>query len=160
MQAMAFSFFALFAPHPAEPVPGDWIELKAGRAFTMKAPPGTKYQPGRGFDSFVGSFVHDNSQIHFGYGIYSDDLERFRGGKDIIFTDVKIDGKKSVVVTAQPNKPGCRTEVAAHVETKRIHRLSFWTPAYPKSLTLYGCANSEADVQTMKSMYRSIHFID
>ena len=160
MQAIAFAFLTFFASHPAEPVPRNWIELKAGQAFTIKAPPGTKFQPEQGIDSFVGSFVGRGFKIHFDYGIYSNDLEGMRGKKGIAFTDTQIDEKKGVIVIARPNTPGCRTEVASHIKTAHVKRFSFLGRGYPKSLTIYGCANIEDNVQIMKSMYRSIHFID
>src|SRR5205807_170036 len=107
MQAIAFAFLALFTSHPAEPVPSDWVELKAGQAFTIKAPPGTKFHAERGIDSFVGSFVNHRFRIRFDYGIYSNDLEGKRGKKGTTFIDTEIEGKKSVIITAPPNAPDC-----------------------------------------------------
>ena len=53
--------------------PSDWHPVDVG-PFSVLLPPGWRYEPGQGIDSFVGAFVGEGVNVGFDYGIYSNSL--------------------------------------------------------------------------------------
>lgn len=82
---------------PAAPlaVPDDWQTIKAGNAFTFKAPPDLQEKKVQGIDSFVREYVSKDMTLSFDYGWYSDPMNR-EGYKR---SETIIDGRKAYIAT-------------------------------------------------------------
>lgn len=76
---------------PAPPIPADWQTVRAGSAFTFRAPPDLKEVPVMGFDSFVGQYENDAFDVSFDYGRYSNPLT----DADLVGKEVTVDGRKA-----------------------------------------------------------------
>lgn len=124
---------------PESPVvPDDWQTIKAGDAFTFKAPPDLRPNPVQGIDSFVGKYTSPGMTLSFDYGWYSDPMNR----EGFERSSTMIDGKRAYF--ARKN--------------------SFLGVHFPKiegdtKLTMYVELHG-ADADTVETIFRTIHFPD
>jgi hypothetical protein len=82
-------------PAPAPSVPPEWQTVRAGTAFTFKAPPDLEPAPVQGIDSFVGKYESPTLEVTFDYGRYSDPMN----GEGYRSRGVTVDGKSARLVS-------------------------------------------------------------
>ena len=137
----------------AKCTPQDWVEVRAGHAFTMKAPRGTVFRKERGEDSFVSGFDGPGFKMTFDFGIYSNPLcegDRCAGEHTV------IDGNEALIVsgTTRDGDFGCtKFVVAAHIKTRAIG-----FGGRPNSLMISACVSDKGKIPVVEQMFRSIHF--
>jgi hypothetical protein len=140
-------------------VPAGWTELRARNDFTLYAPAGTTFQQGQGGDPFVGKFDGANFYMRFDYGGHSnpstaevDDqnhhIEHFGvGGQLVLFVLGPSTGQEDCSLGK---------EVAA-MSMRGVGR----TPAgLPNFLTIFACMDSSSQTGTVRSMVRTIRFLN
>jgi hypothetical protein len=76
-------------------VPRDWQTIRAGTAFSFKAPPDLKSVPVQGVDSFVGSYASPTLEVMFDYGWYSNSMN----DPGHTSRPVEIDGKQARLIS-------------------------------------------------------------
>ena len=86
-------------------VPENWVELTAGEVLTLQAPPGSRFVPGRGTDSFIGRVEGPGFRLEMDYGVYSDPLTSGGSFVTVDSADTRIDGKAARTVFATSRDP-------------------------------------------------------
>jgi hypothetical protein len=137
----------------AQPDESNWITLRAGNAFTLRAPPSTTFKPEQGIDSFVGAFENPKFEIEFDYGAYSDTLERFRNEPAVHSEQIVIDGRKALFVSGPDKDGGCALFTAAYVSV--AGQAGHWPNT---ALEIGGCAGSPETVETLRAIFQTIKF--
>ncbi len=135
-------------------VPAEWVEVDAGSAFSLTAPPGTRFSPGDGKDSFIGSFEAAGLRLSFDYGLYSNPLVSDGSGKNYTARNVDIDGKKAKIVT----------NYIPHRSTKRPYFIGVYFQDVGKSsigtikLTVHTSVERKEDYDIVEKIFGTIRF--
>jgi hypothetical protein len=135
----------------------NWVLLNAENAFTLRAPPETKFKQQQAIDSVASSFENPKFEINFDYGHYSNTLGGMKSDPSYKVEDILIDGRKGVLVTGAGKAHwGCKDLVtAAYVVVAR--KSGDWGDT---RLEIDGCAKSPEDISTLQEIFRTIVFAD
>lgn len=136
--------------HDSSDVPEDWQTIKAGDAFTFKAPRDVQPEPVQGIDSFVGKYTNTEMILTFDYGRYSDSDPMDRESNERSAT--MIDGKKAYIARERygiPSKGKGGKAIGVH----------FPSVDGDTKLTMYAKLRG-ADPKTVEKIFRSIDFLE
>jgi hypothetical protein len=135
--------------------PTDWVQLHAGKAFSLRAPPGTVAVPVQGIDSFVGAIQSSTLDIGFDYGRWSNTLDGFEGDARFVTQVETVDGRPARIISGSglgDETWGCAGYLTAiYVVDRREH-------GTPIALTMYVCAKDAKDAEVAKEIVRTIRF--
>ena len=146
---------------PQEPVliiPDGWKELRAGNKFSLYAPPGTTFRPERGIDSFVGGFDGPNFKITFDYGAYSNQLDDEVADASYRVEHFGAGGQLALfVIGPSKGQDGCANdkEVAA-MFVRGVGKNTIGS----NLLMILACMDSEKQTGTVRSIFRTIRFLN
>jgi hypothetical protein len=129
---------------------GKWISLSADKAFSLRAPAGSSYQPLQGIDSFVGKFSGPGYELEFDYGIYSNSLGELRADPKFETENTRIDGHDAFIVsgpTSSKHDWNCSGYLVG----------VYVTLPQANALEMHGCTDKEK-VDTVKTIFRSLKF--
>ena len=136
----------------AADVPGDWVEVKAGPMFTVKAPPGTTFERTRIGDAFSGTFHGAGFDLVVEFGYNRDELKTPDGAKDTSVQKVVIDEKPGSIATASISNPAHPYYVGLHVPAVETDLLG------PLSLVVNGQVVKAEDRATVEQIYQTVKF--
>ncbi len=114
------------------------------------APAGTEFTPGKGTDSFIGSFF----KLSFDYGAYSNSLSDLSGDAEYKTHSVLIDGKAANIVTAY----------APRFSTDRPYFIGVHFPEIRKTvvgstrLTVFGLLETADSYAVIEKIFSTIQF--
>jgi len=159
---IALGFLGAACSRPQVPVmdvPAGWIELRAHNDFTLYAPPGTIFHDGQGAGSFVGRFDGANFFMTFDYGgqpISSiaelDDqnhhIEHFGVGGQLV--QLAIDPSQGQQDCAQGKE----------VATVSMRGTGRNQTGQPNLLTILACMDNSSQTGTVRSIVRTIRFLN
>ena len=155
VRAMVLALVLVVPAAADEVVPtADWHLLSAGREFTLRAPPGTKFQPLQGEDSFVGEFVHPKFRIGFDYGRWSNNL----AGMDpprYTAERIVVDGRAGVIKWGQGEGDlswGCAGQLVA-LYVPQVRR------GGDDKLEMDGCTADAAQVPVLIAVFKSVRLL-
>lgn len=133
----------------------NWVTLSVGKAFTLRAPPGTKFKPAKGIDSSGGKFVAPQFEIGFDYGPYSNDLSELRASPQFSIDHASVDGRQAIIVTGLGgNDFDCKDILTAMylVVSRNIGR------GTDTRLEISGCTKNPEAIKTLHAIFRSLKF--
>lgn len=133
---------------------GQWIELSIGHAFVMQAPPGSRFVPAAGTDSFVGEIRGPGFTLQMDFGRYSNPLSNSGSMRQAQSVETRIDGRAARIVRgilATPEASG-RYFTGLHVPEVAS------TAIGPVKLTLSGAVRRERTHAVLLRMFATIRF--
>jgi hypothetical protein len=143
----------LFGGYASQSAAQDWLRRDLG-PFSFEAPSTLTGGPGRGVDSYVGSYGGEHFGLWFDYGAHSGhrftpaDAQDARFIKPAKIERTKIDGRDAWVMTGQHDGSNkCDLEVALVVEQVE--------PG--KNLAMMSCGDNES-AAAVRAIYLSIRF--
>lgn len=136
----------------AAEVPGDWVEVKAGPMFTVKAPPGTTFERTRIGDAFSGTFHGTGFDLVVEFGYHRDELKTPDGAKNTAVKKAVIDEKPGSIATASMPDPAHPYYVGLHVPAVENDLLG------PLSLVVNGQVARPEDRVTVEQIYQTVKF--
>jgi hypothetical protein len=80
-------------------MPRDWIEVSVDKVLTLRAPPGTAFQPQSGIDSFTGTLRGPDFTLDLDYGPFAALSADQSGIADYAVQDTLLDGKQAKIVS-------------------------------------------------------------
>jgi hypothetical protein len=144
----------------------NWIELKAGNAFTFRAPPRTTSVPVQGIDSFVGMYVNppfkvgfpfgSDFWIGFDYGIWSNNLHGLRDDPRFAEEVIEVDGRDAVMVTG-PGGGDSTWGCSGHLTAIYVVVSRSWRNP-PVALQMHGCAGVPEAVPILHQIFKTVRF--
>lgn len=141
-------------PSPEATVPTDWVKVSVSDRFHLKAPPGTKFEPKKGIDSYLGLISAPRFTLEFDYGAYSDPLDpgphfgRYRS------RETRIDGKSAKIVTAYGPNISKQRPYFIGVHFPNIGE----SPVGSRRLTMFGWFEDPGGYGTAETVFRTIEF--
>ena len=139
----------LFTAAAAE---ADQITVAVGKVLTLRAPPGTTFQPGVG-DSAAGLLAGAGFRLSFDLGLYSDPLVRPDFGPLLRAEDVTIDGRAGRLFLWSAPPGALPIRVGLHVPTVAQSGIG------PLRLTIVGLVADDATAERVTAMFRTIRFL-
>jgi hypothetical protein len=141
---------------PVNTIPANWIAITAGKAFSLRAPPGTRFRPEQGIDSFVSGFDGPGFTMTFDYGVYSNPLEDLKADPQFTTEQAGIDGRLALIVEGPGhNQFGCKQWLVA-LHTMRTSAGMF---DRENTLTMGACVKDAAAAPQIKAIFRTIRFL-
>ena len=153
---LAFASAAFGAdPQALGSAPPDWTRLYAKDAFSLLAPPGTRFVPLQGINSFVAAFKNPTFNLEFDYGMYSNSLDEFIGDRRFTVESTTIDGLNGRLVTGpRPDdaRTGCRHQTLIYV-------VNSYVGLGMSALEMEGCTDDESQIPVIQRIFKSIKFV-
>ena len=133
---------------------GEWIELSVGHAFVMQAPPGSRFVPAAGTDSFVGEIRGPGFTMQMDFGRYSNPLSSSESLRQVQSVETRIDGRAARIVSGIFVMPeaGGRYFTGLHVPEVAL------TAIGPVKLTLSAAVRREPTQGVLLRMFATIRF--
>jgi hypothetical protein len=136
------------------PVPVDWVNLSIGSLLTLAAPPGTRFEPGRGADSLVGTLVGPNFKLQLDYGVYSDPLTDQSRFMTYWAEKILVDNKPATIVHATVASPSTDPARFIGLHVPQLGKSGLGA----LSLTLSSVVSDSEQQGILDRMFGSIHF--
>jgi len=149
---LLYSLASVAAADTVPPLPADWIEVSADRAFTLMAPRGTLFVRTPGIDSFTGVFNGPGFAVHVDYGAHADPLQRDPGTETFLSLDITVDGRPAKLVTART--PGAPRSYFLGLHVPHVRR----SVSGAIKLTLTCDLQGPQDSAMVEAIYRSVRF--
>mgnify|MGYP001071042867 FL=1 len=134
--------------------PKDWITIRAGNAFTFRAPPGTApYSDGAPIDSLVGMYRNSSFSLQYDYGLYSNDLSGIRSKPGYSTKETEIDSREAIIVTGRGEGfDGCNDYMSA-VYLVVSHD---WISGRTVKLMMSGCTKERNNLPMLHKVFHSL----
>ena len=157
ISAVFVLFVGASCSRPQEPVmnvPKEWKEIRAGNSFSLYAPPGTTFRSERGIDSFVGGFDGANFRITFDYGAYSNHLNDEVADTRYRVEHFGVGGQLALfVVGPSRGQDGCGND-------KEVAAMFVRDAGSQNLLMILACMDSEKQTETVRTIFRTIRFLN
>lgn len=128
-----------------------WDMINADGKFTFYLLQNMQKQDTFGIDSYVEEYRNQNMRLSFDYGIYSDPLDSYFGESEFKEFKEVISGRDAKIVFFKP----------ASFDSVYKYFAGIHFPAVKEGenqLTMVVQFNNEKDLETAKSIFRSIYF--
>jgi len=136
----------------AADVPADWVEVKAGPMFTVKAPPGTSFERTRVGDAFSGTFHGAGFDLIVEFGYHRDEPKNPASATNTKVDKFVFDEKPGTITTANVSDP-------AHPYFVGLHVPSVETDVFgPLSLIVTGEVSKAEDQATVQRIFETVTF--
>ncbi len=137
--------------------PSGWVRI-AARKFELSVPPDVKSVPVQGIDSFVGEYKGTDISLAFDYGIFSSSLKH-TGSPDFVSSVERIDGMTARVVSFHNPGSGHAFDHAIGVHFAEVGgKERTWAGTNKLRLTVFATCKSTNDYETVRTIFRTIHF--
>lgn len=136
----------------AADVPADWVEVKAGAMFTVKAPPGTTFQRIQTGDAFAGAFHGQGFDLAVEFGYHRDEPKTPANATNPKVEKFVFDEKPGTITTANVSDPAHPYFVGLHVPSVETDILG------PLSLIVTGEVEKPEDQATVQRIFETVTF--
>lgn len=135
-------------------VPPDWVKVRADTVFSIMAPPGTTFHPGKGKDASAGSFEVPGFNLSYDYSYYSNPLLNDAGDRNYEKRDIVIDGRKAKVVTSYSPRLSAGRPYFIGVHFSEVAKSAAGTV----KLTVHTSVAQEVDYAVVEKIFESVRF--
>jgi hypothetical protein len=144
---------------PVMDVPTGWTKLRVHDDFTLYAPPGTIFHEGQGAASVVGRFDGANFYLMFDYGGQSIPSTIAPDDQDHRIEHFGIGGQL-VQFAVGPSQGLEDCGQGKEVATVSMQAEGTSQIGQSKSLTIFACMDSSSQTGTVRSIVRTIRFLN